>query len=86
MNPPFVNGADIKHITHAIGFLKPGGRLVALCANGHRQRDQLKPLTDYWEDLPPGSFSEQGTNVNVALLVINAPPNPDKPPAVGCLF
>ena len=23
MNPPFADGADIKHIEHAIGFLKP---------------------------------------------------------------
>jgi protein-L-isoaspartate O-methyltransferase len=72
MNPPFENGADIKHIRHAMKFLKPGGRLVALCANGPRQQEQLKPLSDHWEDLPEGSFKEQGTNVNTALLVINA--------------
>lgn len=76
MNPPFVNGADIQHITHAVKFLKPGGRLVAICANGPRQREQLKPLAEqsggYWEDLPVGSFSEQGTNVNTAMVVIEA--------------
>jgi protein-L-isoaspartate O-methyltransferase len=74
MNPPFINGADIKHIQHARGFLKPGGRLVALCANGSRQREILKPLAEnsggWWEDLPAGTFKEQGTGVNVALLVI----------------
>jgi protein-L-isoaspartate O-methyltransferase len=37
MNPPFAQGADIAHITHALTMLKPGGRLVALCANGPRQ-------------------------------------------------
>jgi SAM-dependent methyltransferase len=84
MNPPFHNGADIKHIQHAIKFLKPGGRLVALCANGNRQRHVFKDnglVT--WEDLPAGSFSEQGTNVNVALLVIDAPeaPKPEPEPA-----
>jgi hypothetical protein len=73
MNPPFINGADILHIKHAAGMLKPGGRLVALCANGPRQREQLRPLADYWEDLPAGTFSEAGTGVNVALLVIEAP-------------
>jgi len=83
MNPPFGDAADIKHIKHAIGFLKPGGRLVGLCANGTRQQQQLKPLADYWEDLPPGSFSDQGTNVNVALLVIN---EPTRPPEPGRLF
>jgi hypothetical protein len=70
MNPPFANGADIKHITHALGFLKPGGRLVAICANGPRQREQLKPLASEWQDLPAGTFKEQGTGVNAALLVI----------------
>ncbi len=76
MNPPFANGADIKHITHAVKFLKPRGRLVAICANGPRQREQLMPLAEqsggYWEDLPAGSFESQGTGVNTALVVIEA--------------
>ena len=71
MNPPFNGGADIKHIRHALTFLRPGGRLVALCANGPRQREALQPLATHWEDLPEGSFREAGTNVNVALLVID---------------
>lgn len=71
MNPPFINGSDIKHIQHALTFLKPGGRLVALCANGPRQREQLKPISTAWEDLPEGSFKAAGTNVNTALLAID---------------
>ena len=70
MNPPFSNGDDIKHINHAAEMLKPGGLLVALCANGPRQQDKLQPLADSWEALPPGSFKNAGTNVNVALLTI----------------
>jgi predicted RNA methylase len=74
MNPPFKNGEDIKHIQHAFKFLKTGGRLVALCANGPRQRETLKPMAEdsggWWEDLPAGTFKEQGTGVNVALLLI----------------
>ena len=70
MNPPFKNGDDIKHILHAKSHLKPGGKLIAICANGPRQHAQLKPLADYWEDLPEGTFKEAGTNVNTALLVI----------------
>jgi hypothetical protein len=50
-------------------MLKPGGRLVAICANGPRQNDQLKPLGT-WEVLPADTFKEQGTNVNTALLVV----------------
>jgi len=72
MNPPFENGSDIRHIEHAVKFLRPGGRLVAICANGPRQREKLMPLADQWHDLPPGTFAESGTMVNSALLVINA--------------
>ena len=69
MNPPFERGSDIAHIKHAMGFLRPGGRLVAICAAGPRQRAELAPLGE-WIDLPPGSFSESGTNVNAAIVVI----------------
>lgn len=72
MNPPFENGIDIKHIRHAIGMLKPGGRLVAICANGPRQQAQLRPIAKSWKPLPAGTF--EGTNVNAALLVIEASP------------
>jgi len=68
MNPPFNGGADIKHIEHARTLLKPGGRIVALCANGPRQNEKLKPLADFWEELPAGTFA--GTQVRAALLVI----------------
>lgn len=71
MNPPFENAVDIKHIKHALTMLKPGGRLVALCANGPRQQEAFKKIAIHWEDLPAGSFKEQGTGVNVALLVID---------------
>jgi protein-L-isoaspartate O-methyltransferase len=74
MNPPFQNGADIKHIQHAMKMLKPGGRLIAICANGPRQQTTLKPLAEnsggWYEDLPAGTFASQGTNVNTALLLI----------------
>lgn len=74
MNPPFKQGRDIRHIRHAYGMLAPGGRLVALCANGPRQRAQIKPIAEgsggWWEELPPGTFLEAGTNVNAALLTI----------------
>lgn len=73
MNPPFERGADIKHIKHASQFLKPGGVLVAICANGPRQQEELKPLAASWEALPAGSFQSAGTNVNTALLTIRKP-------------
>jgi SAM-dependent methyltransferase len=71
MNPPFHGGQDIDHIKHALGFLRPGGRLVAICANGPKQQEQLKPLCTTWEELPEGTFREAGTNVRTVLLTID---------------
>jgi len=68
MNPPFDHASDIKHIRHALTFLAPGGRLVAICANGPRQQEALRPLASHWEELPAGTF--EGTGVRAALLVI----------------
>ncbi|MGJ7523745.1 DUF3560 domain-containing protein [Variovorax sp. LT1P1] len=74
MNPPFGQAMDIAHIRHALSFLRSGGRLVAICANGPRQQAALKPLADasggFYEALPAGSFKDAGTNVNTALVVI----------------
>lgn len=74
MNPPFDSGLDIKHIRHAESMLAPGGRLVALCGNGPRQQEIFQDRADYWEPLPEGSFKSEGTGVNVAMLVLGAPP------------
>lgn len=68
-NPPFHGGADIVHITRMIKMLNPGGRLVAICANGPMQEEQLKPLCTTWEELPPGTFPD--TNVRTVLLTID---------------
>jgi len=74
MNPPFHYDEDIKHIKHATTFLEPGGRLIAICANGPRQRKVLKPLAEKsgggYGPLPHNSFESQGTSVRTALLVI----------------
>jgi protein-L-isoaspartate O-methyltransferase len=76
MNPPFAEGIDITHIRHAFGMLKPGGVLVAICANGPRQNDQLRPLVEQtggeWEDLPDGTFKNAGTSVRTALITLRA--------------
>lgn len=71
MNPPFERGADIRHIKHAMGMLGMGGRLVALCADGPRQREAFEPIATSYEPLPAGTFKDQGTNVNVAMVVID---------------
>ena len=73
MNPPFENGADIKHIKHAATMLKPGGTLVAICAGGPRQFAELEPMATLWEPLPAGTFKDQGTLVNTVLMTIEKP-------------
>lgn len=72
MNPPFKMGTDVKHIQHARRMLKPGGRLVALCANGPKQRAAFKDSAEHWEDLPHGAFKSEGTNVAAAIVVLSA--------------
>lgn len=75
MNPPFKNGIDIAHIVHAFKYVKPGGRLVAICAAGPRQQTILGGLAvvndGYWEALPPETFAESGVSVRTALVVLN---------------
>lgn len=67
MNPPFQRGTDIRHVEHARRFLAPGGRLVAIVANGPRQRAAFSGAS--WIDLPAGSFAKEGTGVNTAVVV-----------------
>lgn len=71
MNPPFKMGTDVKHIKHAMTLLKPGGRLVSLCANGPKQRAALQGIATQWEALPQGSFRSEGTGVDVAVFVFD---------------
>ena len=95
MNPPFSRGDDVKHISHAIHFLRPGGRLVAICASGPRQQEALRPIVEQyggtWEVLPEGTFAEQGTGVNTVLLSLTVPdvqaaPVQETPVQEGWLF
>ncbi len=81
MNPPFADSQDIAHVRHAYGFLKPGGRLVAIMGEGafFRQdrkatefRAWLESVGGYSEVLPAGSFEASGTGVNTRLVVVNA--------------
>lgn len=81
MNPPFKRGRDVQHIKKAIELLTPGGVLVALCYNGVRQNTILRPLADYWQQLPAGSFRSEGTSAGVVLLKMQK--GVDKPTAMN---
>jgi hypothetical protein len=69
MNPPFYGKHYVKHVQHALEFLKPGGRLVAILPVTARYDHKI--LDGQWNDLPVGSFSESGTNVNTTILTIH---------------
>lgn len=83
MNPPFTRGADALHVMHALDFLAPGGRLVAIVsgaihgpANGRRPHDELRHEIERRGGrlirLPSGSFKSAGTNVDTAMVIIDA--------------
>ncbi len=82
MNPPFANGADVDHVTHALQFLAPGGRLVAIMSAGvtfrsdRKTRDfrrMVERLGGSIEELPPDTFAISGTGVNTVLVVLEGP-------------
>ena len=71
MNPPFYGKHYAKHVQHALKFLKPGGTLTAILPITARYDHGL--LDGKWSDLPVGSFSESGTNINTTVLTMRAP-------------
>lgn len=71
MNPPFYGKHYAKHVEHALKFLKPGGKLTAILPATARYDHGL--LEGKWQDLPVGSFSESGTNINTTVLTMSAP-------------
>jgi predicted RNA methylase len=72
MNPPFHMRADIKHIRHALTFLRPGGILVALALDTEHRAEALKPIAEQWERIDEGTFAKEGTRVACVLMKIRA--------------
>ena len=70
MNPPFHMRSDIAHIEHALSFLRPGGRLAALCLDTRHRHNALRSRADYWQQIPAGAFKSEGTSVATVLLSI----------------
>jgi SAM-dependent methyltransferase len=68
MNPPFYGRHYVKHVRHALKFLKPGGVLVSILpATAYYDH---KDIDGEWRDLPVASFAEAGTNVPTGMLKI----------------
>jgi hypothetical protein len=79
MNPPFDLERDIDHVMHALEFLKPTGCLVAIMSASTEFRETKKSVAfraliekmhGQFSDLPAGSFSSVGTNVNTITLKV----------------
>lgn len=82
MNPPFYGRHYVKHVRHAWSLLAPGGTLVAIlpatARYDHGLLDDLvkegaRRYDGAWGDLPVGSFSESGTNINTTVLTLHKP-------------
>lgn len=86
MNPPFSIGGrhytDAEHVLHALQFVRPGGRLVAIMSassqltNHHRRAElhaELSGWTTSWEAVEPGRFAVSGTDVPVVILTADRP-------------
>lgn len=73
MNPPFKMRRDIRHIRHALDFVKPGGCLVALCLAADHRREAFEAIADHFEEIPAGAFRAEGTSVATYLIRITKP-------------
>ncbi len=81
MNPPFAKQDDIRHVLHAVQFLKPGGLLVSIMSasvtfrdnrltNGFRQL--VEDAGGLIEPIEEGAFKDSGTMVRTVLVEIPA--------------
>lgn len=81
MNPPFARQADIKHVLHALRFLRDGGRLVSVMSASVTFRENrltqdfralVSSRSGSIEELPEGAFKSSGTMVRTVIVTIPA--------------
>jgi hypothetical protein len=66
MNPPFAGCHFLKHVRHALGFMKAGGQLLAILP--YSAKEHLSDLDGQFIPLAKGSFRESGTNVETVIF------------------
>ena len=78
MNPPFEKRADAKHVRHAMEFLNPGGRLVALMSNGagwsefrDENHDGFTVHHEQIDNAFKGAEAFRNTSITVNLVIID---------------
>jgi len=71
MNPPFSKGQDLKHVTHALNFLAPGGLLFAIVPSKDCPKFAAMGAKTV-EVFAAGSFKESGTNIETRLIQIES--------------
>ena len=73
MNPPFSKNQDVKHIKHALGFLREDGILVAV-TSPNKDRKGYKDLLDRYDcetfEVDAGEFKKSGTGIATSILKI----------------
>ncbi len=81
MNPPFAKRQDLRHVAHAEGFVRPGGKLVAIMSAGItfwsdrtavEFREHVKEAGGSIEPLPDDTFREVGVTMRTVVVVIPA--------------
>lgn len=79
MNPPFQKKNDVRHVLHALEFLKPDGFIAAVLSASvlfntdslsQHFREVVKQRGWLIEKLPDGTFKESGTSVSTVLLTV----------------
>lgn len=82
MNPPFSRGQDVAHVRRALGFLRPGGVLVAITSHHWTfAQDRASQEFRWWFaarggevwNLPSGAFKQSGTGVETRMIRIVKP-------------
>ncbi|MGL5059908.1 MAG: hypothetical protein ACRC62_07985 [Microcoleus sp.] len=69
MNPPFSKGQDVKHVLHALKWLKPDGLLFSIVIDKpHPKLESLGAIDVAKFDA--GSFKPSGTNIATKLIRI----------------
>lgn len=94
MNPPFEQGQDADHVTHALQMLSPGGRLVAIVSEGlfFRKYKKEKAFCELLirsnayvsEPIKEGFRNAfHSTGVNVRIIAINQDGSPFELPSAN---